>query len=138
MRKGKERRGLNDPAHPANTAWLLRLIALLKDVLEHALPATCQDVVLVFVTVSGYRNGQFLQESYANKIYGTELNGTARSAIQLTTAAGICAMLDLLATGVLPQKGFVRQEQVSLATFLSNRFGSAYGTRGPQPASRAA
>jgi len=29
------RRGLNDPAHPANTAWLLRLIALLKDVLEH-------------------------------------------------------------------------------------------------------
>ena len=53
-------------------------------------------------------------------------------------AAGICAMLDLLATGVLPQKGFVRQEEVSLATFLSNRFGCAYGGPGPRPASRAA
>src|ERR1700722_17720873 len=111
---------------------------LLKDVLEHALPATQQDVVLVFVTVSGYRGGQFLQESYANKIYGAEVNGVVRSAIQITTAAGICTMLDLLAAGVLPHKGFVRQEEVSLATFLSNRFGSAYGGRGPAPASRAA
>jgi saccharopine dehydrogenase-like NADP-dependent oxidoreductase len=111
---------------------------LLKDVLEHALPATQQDVVLVFVTVSGYRGGQFLQESYANKIYGAEVNGIGRSAIQITTAAGICTMLDLLAAGVLPQKGFVRQEEVSLATFLSNRFGSAYGNRGPAPASQAA
>jgi saccharopine dehydrogenase-like NADP-dependent oxidoreductase len=111
---------------------------LLKDVLEHALPATQQDVVLVFVTVSGYRGNQFLQESYANKIYGAEVNGITRSAIQITTAAGICTMLDLLAAGVLPQKGFVRQEEVSLATFLSNRFGSAYGGHGPAPASRAA
>jgi saccharopine dehydrogenase-like NADP-dependent oxidoreductase len=111
---------------------------LLKDVLEHALPATQQDVVLVFVTVSGYRGGQFLQESYANKIYGAEVNGIARSAIQITTAAGICTMLDLLAAGVLPQRGFVRQEEVSLATFLSNRFGTAYGGHGPAPASRAA
>jgi saccharopine dehydrogenase-like NADP-dependent oxidoreductase len=61
-----------------------------------------------------------------------------RSAIQITTAAGICTMLDLLAAGVLPQKGFVRQEEVSLATFLSNRFGTAYGGHGPAPASRAA
>jgi len=111
---------------------------LLKDVLEHALPATMQDVVLVFVTVSGYRNGQYLQETYANKIYGSEVCGIARSAIQITTAAGICAMLDLLAAGILPQKGFVRQEEVSLATFLSNRFGNAYGGPGPAPASRAA
>ena len=111
---------------------------LLKDVLEHALPATRQDVVLVFVTVSGYRGGQYLQETYANKIYGAELCGIARSAIQITTAAGICTMLDLLAAGTLPQKGFVRQEEVSLSTFLSNRFGSAYGGVGPAPASRAA
>lgn len=111
---------------------------LLKDVLEHALPATQQDVVLVFVTVTGYRGGQYLQESYANKIYGAEVNGIARSAIQITTAAGICTMLDLLAAGTLPQKGFVRQEEVGLATFLSNRFGSAYGGQGPAPASRAA
>ncbi|HEY2835005.1 MAG TPA: hypothetical protein VGI89_00455, partial [Rhizomicrobium sp.] len=111
---------------------------VLKDILEKALPATWQDVVLVFVTVSGYRDGQFLQESYANKIYGAEVQGIVRSAIQITTAAGICTMLDLLANGTLPQKGLVRQEDVSLATFLSNRFGCAYGGSGPKPASWAA
>jgi saccharopine dehydrogenase-like NADP-dependent oxidoreductase len=111
---------------------------ILKDILEQALPATRQDVVLVFVTVAGYRDGQYLQETYANKIYGAEIRGIARSAIQITTAAGICTMLDLLASGVLPQKGFVRQEDVSLGTFLSNRFGCAYGATGPKPASRAA
>ncbi|MEO7054131.1 MAG: saccharopine dehydrogenase family protein [Rhizomicrobium sp.] len=111
---------------------------VLKDILEQALPATRQDVVLVFVTVTGYRDGQYLQETYTNKIYGTEINGIARSAIQITTAAGICTMLDLLATGALPQKGFVRQEDVKLSTFLSNRFGCAYGGSGSAPSSRAA
>ena len=111
---------------------------LLKDILEKALPVTRQDVVLVFVTVSGQRDGQFLQESYANKIYGAEVQGIVRSAIQITTAAGICTMLDLLANGSLPQKGLVRQEEVSLSTFLSNRFGCAYGASGPKPASWAA
>ena len=44
----------------------------------------------------------------------------------MTTAAGICAMVDLLRAGKLPQAGFVRQEQASLADFLANRFGRYY------------
>jgi saccharopine dehydrogenase-like NADP-dependent oxidoreductase len=112
--------------------------ALLKDILENALPVTRQDVVLVFVTVAGYRDNQYLQETYAKKIYGTEINGVARSAIQITTASGICAMLDMLANGVLPQRGFVRQEEVALSAFLSNRFGSAYSGHDLAPTRRAA
>jgi saccharopine dehydrogenase-like NADP-dependent oxidoreductase len=50
------------------------------------------------------------------------------SAIQITTASGICAVLDLLAQGKLPQKGFVRQEEIPLDAFLTNRFGSAYSS----------
>lgn len=97
-----------------------------KDVLEHAIPATMQDVVLVFVTASGKKDGRLMQESYANKTYAREINGKVRSAIQITTAAGICAMVDLLADGKLPQKGFVRQEDVKLSDFLANRFGKNY------------
>ena len=52
--------------------------------------------------------------------------GTTLSAIQMTTAAGICTVLDLLATGRLPQRGFVRQEEMALADFLDNRFGRIY------------
>src|SRR5678815_3327570 len=68
---------------------------LLKDVLETAIPVTLQDVVLVFVTVTGRRGGRLTQESYASKIYAREVNGDVWSAIQRTTAAGIAAMVDL-------------------------------------------
>jgi saccharopine dehydrogenase-like NADP-dependent oxidoreductase len=99
---------------------------VLRDILENALPTTLQDVVIVFVTVSGQRGGRLLQESYAHKIYSREVGGKVLSAIQITTASGICGVLDLLAGGVIPQSGFVRQEQVPLSAFLANRFGSVY------------
>ena len=99
---------------------------ILKEVLEASIPITRQDVVLVFVTVCGMRNGRLEQESYAKKIYGKPVNGELMSAIQLTTAAGICAMVDLLVQGKLPQQGLVRQEDTALADFLDNRFGQYY------------
>jgi saccharopine dehydrogenase-like NADP-dependent oxidoreductase len=99
---------------------------ILKDVLETAIPITYQDVVLIFVTVSGWREGRLTQESYAKKIYSQKVGDRLMSAIQVTTACGICAMTDLLANGKLPQKGFVRQEECNLSDFLANRFGKYY------------
>ena len=99
---------------------------LLKNVLENAVPATIQDVVLVFVTVSGFRGNQLIQETYANKIYGREVGGIQRSGIQITTAGSICAVLDLLRSDKIKGTGFVAQEEISLAMFLGNRFGEVY------------
>jgi saccharopine dehydrogenase-like NADP-dependent oxidoreductase len=99
---------------------------ILKDVLEKAIPITYQDVVLVFVTVSGQQHGNLTQESYAKKVYAHEIEGKLMSAIQITTAAGICAMVDMMVAGKLPKKGFVRQEQADLKSFLENRFGRVY------------
>ncbi len=100
--------------------------ALFKDVLETAIPITLQDVVLIFATVTGMRDGRLTQESYANKVYNRDINGTVWSAIQTTTSAGVCAMIELLRAGQLPKGGFVRQEDVTLDAFLSNRFGRYY------------
>ena len=99
---------------------------ILKDVLEASVPMTKQDVVLIFVTVSGMRDGRLTQESYAKKIYNGRIGESEQSAIQITTAAGICAMVDLMRSGRLPAKGFVRQEDAALPDFLANRFGRAY------------
>lgn len=99
---------------------------ILKEVLEASIPITRQDVVLVFVSVCGMRDGRLEQETYARKIYSQSVNGRLLSAIQLTTASSVCAMVDLLMAGRLPQRGFVRQEQTRLADFLANRFGSHY------------
>lgn len=98
----------------------------LKHILRRAVPATLQDVVLVFVTVSGLRGGQFLQQVFARKIFADTHGAQPRSAIQITTAAGICAALDLFREGRLPSSGFIRQEQIALPDFLANRFGRAY------------
>jgi saccharopine dehydrogenase-like NADP-dependent oxidoreductase len=56
------------------------------------------------------------------------IDGVPRSAIQITTASGICAVLDLLAHGKIPARGFVRQEEIQLDAFLANRFGATYAT----------
>jgi saccharopine dehydrogenase-like NADP-dependent oxidoreductase len=125
-------RTIRYPGHAAIMKALLHDLRLkdrrevLKDILENALPATLQDVVIVFVTVSGMREGRLQQETYARKIYSQVLGGRLRSAIQVTTASSLCAMLDLLATNRLPQSGFVRQEDVRLVDFLGNRFGQVY------------
>jgi saccharopine dehydrogenase-like NADP-dependent oxidoreductase len=125
-------RTIRYPGHGAIMKALLHDLRLkdrrdvLKDILEQSLPGTLQDVVIVFVTVAGRRAGRLMQETYAHKIYSQVQGGAMRSAIQLTTAGSLCAMLDLLAAGALPQRGFVRQENVPLDRFLANRFGRVY------------
>ena len=120
------------PGHAAIMKALLNDLNLrnrrdvLKDILENAVPATLQDVVIVFVTVSGMKAGHLMQETYVNKVYAQEIGGEVRSAIQITTAGAICAVVDMLANGTLPQAGFIRQEDIPLPAFLANRFGRFY------------
>jgi saccharopine dehydrogenase-like NADP-dependent oxidoreductase len=102
---------------------------VLKDILEKALPSTNQDVVVIFVTVTGRKDGRLVQETYANKVYSEVISGRLYSAIQITTAASICAVLDMLADGKLRDRGFVRQEEISLDGFLANRFGRYYAVQ---------
>jgi saccharopine dehydrogenase-like NADP-dependent oxidoreductase len=120
------------PGHLALMRMLLEDLQLkddqatLKGILRKSVPGTMQDVVLVFVTVSGHRQGQLVQEVFARKIFADRQAACPLSAIQITTAAGICAAVDLFREGRLPQRGFIRQEQVELPAFLDNRFGRAY------------
>lgn len=107
--------------------------ALLKDILESSIPITLQDVVLTFATVTGFRDGRLVQVTDARKIYNgpVQIPGHTGqpehwSAIQITTAAGICTAVDLHREGKLPPQGFVRQEQIALGDFLANRFGKVY------------
>lgn len=123
------------PGHRALMKMLLEELQLardqetLKTIMRRAIPSTMQDVVLVFVTASGMKQGNLVQEVFARKIFavrGNDDGAEAQSAIQITTAAGVCAAVDLFREGRLPGRGFVAQEQVKLPEFLANRFGQAY------------
>ena len=129
-------RTIRYPGHAALMKVLLQDLRLrdrrevLKDIFEHALPMTLDDVVIVFVTVSGWKGGRLVQENFKARIYGQRIGDRRRSAIQITTAAGICGVLDLLAQGVLPSRGFIRQEDIDFTQFIGNRFGRWYAAPG--------
>jgi saccharopine dehydrogenase-like NADP-dependent oxidoreductase len=99
---------------------------LMKTLLRKSVPTTMRDVVLVFVTVSGLRAGALVQDVFVRKIFAAQHDGHVESAIQRTTAAGICTAVDLFRAGKLPVKGFINQEQIGLPDFLANRFGHVY------------
>jgi len=109
---------------------------LLKEILERAIPITVQDVVLIFCSVYGKREGRLEQLTEAKKIYHRTMFGENWSSIQITTGAAVCAVADLHATGKIRRTGFVKQEYIALADFISNRFGSLYTSGGGHESSR--
>ncbi|MEM7453885.1 MAG: saccharopine dehydrogenase NADP-binding domain-containing protein [Planctomycetota bacterium] len=107
---------------------------LLREILEASVPRTDQDVVVTLCTVSGWQNDRLTQYTDVRKIYASEIDGERWTAIQITTAAGACAALDLWRNGQLPDSGFLLQEQVSLKSFLENRFGRYFANDPARPA----
>jgi saccharopine dehydrogenase-like NADP-dependent oxidoreductase len=96
-------------------------------IFDRAIPMTRQDVVLMLCAASGWRQGLYTGETNARKIYHQQVGSEHWSAIQLTTAAAACAVVDLFRDKTLPvTRGFVRQEDVELDAFLANRFGKYY------------
>jgi saccharopine dehydrogenase-like NADP-dependent oxidoreductase len=102
----------------------------LKRILENAVPQTLQDVVIVYAAVTGKQEGQLREENYVNKIYPQVIAGRLWSAIQVSTAAGITAVVDLVLAHPERYRGFVAQEQFRLTDILANRFGRYYAPGG--------
>jgi len=95
----------------------------LKRVLENAVPKTLQDVVLIYASVTGKRQDELFEENYVKKIYPQTIAGKLWSAIQVTTAGGICSVVDIVFGNPKEFRGFVTQETISLQNILDNRFG---------------
>lgn len=102
----------------------------LKRILENAVPQTLQDVVIVYVAVTGTQDGELREETYVNKVYPQMIAGRLWSAIQVTTASGITAVVDVVMNGAGKHRGFVRQEDFRLLDVLENRFGKHYTAAG--------
>jgi saccharopine dehydrogenase-like NADP-dependent oxidoreductase len=95
----------------------------LKRILENAVPQTLQDVVIVYAAVTGMQNGELREENYVSKIYPQIIAGRLWSAIQVSTASGLCAVLDLVLMHPERRVGLVTQESFRLPDILANRFG---------------
>lgn len=121
---------LRYPGHCEKIKFLMQDLELnnhreeLHKILERSIPVTTQDVIVIYCSVNGKINGKFVEHTYVNKIYPMLISNIKWTGIQLTTAAGVCAAVDLTVnTGI---NGFVHQEQLDLENILNNRFGSIY------------
>lgn len=85
----------------------------LKKVFSAAIPMTNQDMVLVFIEVTGFIAGKLSSRTITKKMY----NDDNWSAIQLTTATGMCVMIEAHRQGKISSTGFINQEELSLADF---------------------
>jgi saccharopine dehydrogenase-like NADP-dependent oxidoreductase len=124
------------PGHCAQMRLLMNGLKLnhdretLKRILENAVPKTLQDVVIIYAAVTGYRDGELREENYVNRVYPQVVAGRLWSAIQVTTAAGVCSVLDLVLSNPGHHGGFVAQEEFRLGDILDNRFGRFYAHGG--------
>lgn len=120
------------PGHCAKMRFLMNDLKLnedrevLKHILERAIPKTYQDIVIVYVTVEGIIHGELSEKSYIKKIYPQIICGLEWSAIQVSTAAGLCAVVDRVVSQADEYKGIILQENFRIADVLANRFGQYY------------
>ena len=120
---------LRYPGHCEKIQLLMKDLQLnedretLKRILERAVPKTLQDVVLIYASVTGRRTGELYEDTYVKKIYPQTIADKLWSAIQVTTAAGMCSVVDLVLESPAAHKGFVTQESFPLQSIIANRFG---------------
>ena len=97
-----------------------------KDILEKLfdkeVPRTTNDVIVFYVKVIGEIDGILQEKTYLKKIYGDD----KFSAIQRTTASGVCSVLDMYLNGKIKSKGFIKQESILWDDFIDNKFGKVY------------
>jgi saccharopine dehydrogenase-like NADP-dependent oxidoreductase len=95
---------------------------VLTQIFDQEVPMTEQDVVILYVNVVGRDKGPIRQRNYVKKIYGQTIEGFPVSAIQLSTAAGLVAILEIFSRGGL-KPGFVKQEEIPLEDFYATAWG---------------
>ncbi len=95
----------------------------LQKILEKSVPRTTDDVVIVYVLVTGMLEGQYMQRTFVKKVYPKTIADRRWAAIQVTTATCLCSVVDIVLQNPDKYQGEIRQEQFALDDIFSNRFG---------------
>lgn len=123
---------LRYPGHCEQMRFFFRELRMEKrreeagQILVNAKPPVNDDVVYVHASAEGRRDGELFREEFVRAYYPVEIDGQMWRAISWTTAASVCALVEMLAEGEMPEKGFVRQEDIGLDRFLATGFGKRF------------
>jgi saccharopine dehydrogenase-like NADP-dependent oxidoreductase len=102
---------------------------MLEQILTEAKPPVKEDVVYVYAVVEGWNNDQLQREEFYHAYHPVTIHGKQWRAISWTTAASVVSVVEMVAKGILPQKGFIRQEQIPFDEFLQTKWGALYNQK---------
>jgi saccharopine dehydrogenase-like NADP-dependent oxidoreductase len=98
----------------------------LEDILKNAKPVVQDDVVIAYAVVEGWKNGELRRSEFSKSYSPIVINVHTWRAISWTTAASIVAVIEMVSYGWLPEKGFIKQEEIPLLDFLKTKCGSFF------------
>jgi saccharopine dehydrogenase-like NADP-dependent oxidoreductase len=99
---------------------------LAGQILTHAKPPVSADVVYVHVSAEGTIDGRLQRREFVRGYRPRVVAGREEPAIAWTTAASATAVIRLVRDGVLPARGFLKQESVPLDAFLATPTGALF------------
>ncbi|HWV31019.1 MAG TPA: saccharopine dehydrogenase C-terminal domain-containing protein [Dyadobacter sp.] len=100
--------------------------ALVEEILTEAKPPVQQDVVYVYAVVEGWKGNHLEREEFYQAYHPIQIDGQHWRAISWTTAASIASVVEMVADGVLPGTGFIRQEDIVLDDFFKTMNGQFF------------
>lgn len=99
---------------------------LAGEILVNAKPPVNDDVVYVHAAVEGWKGKKLFRDELVRSYFPREIAGGMWKAISWTTSASVCAVLEMVSKGDLPDKGFLKQEEIPLDLFLKTGTGSLF------------
>lgn len=120
------------PGHATQMNFYLHELLMREDrenagkILVNAKPPVSEDLVYIHASVEGWIDGRLLRQEFVRDYSPVVIAGKERRAIAWTTAASVCAVIEMVADRDLPQKGFIKQEEIPLDTFLATKNGRLY------------
>ena len=100
--------------------------SLLEKILSNAKPPVDDDVVYVYAVVEGWKKKKISRSEFFKAYYPIEIQGKKWRAISWTTAASVVAVIEMVASGKLPNKGFIKQEEIPYDEFLKSSSGKLF------------
>jgi saccharopine dehydrogenase-like NADP-dependent oxidoreductase len=100
--------------------------ALAGRILKNAKPPVDEDVVHIHVSAEGLQDGRLNRTEFVRSYYPMSIGSRTWRAIAWTTSSSVCAVIEMVSNGTLPDRGFLRQESVPLDAFFATANGQRY------------
>lgn len=95
-------------------------------ILVNAKPPVKADVVYIHAAIEGWEKDKLKRKEFVRSYQPKEIAGQEWNSISWTTAGSVCAVIEMVARGELPDKGFLKQESIPLETFFNTPTGAFF------------